>query len=170
MGNGGIRGERAITHPAPLFYLDGKGGDMSFFEQYKSPEWQKKRLEALDSAEFRCQRCFDGESQLNVHHKRYIKGRKVWDYDKNELEVLCDSCHQTVHVEKDRFNAFIASFPSEAIDEFYWLLLGFSSERTGAGGWSSHQDSPTNEYEARMIGFGIGAATAANKPIKIGGK
>lgn len=66
---------------------------MDFKDQYKHPMWQKKRLEALNDAGFMCQRCCGDEEQLHVHHKVYVKGRKIWEYAISELSVLCESCH-----------------------------------------------------------------------------
>lgn len=74
---------------------------ISWSEQYRHPLWQKKRLEAMTAADFVCQHCFDGETQLHVHHKRYVKGRMVWEYEINELEVLCEPCHEEAHAMKD---------------------------------------------------------------------
>ncbi|GAB1358854.1 hypothetical protein MASR1M31_06330 [Porphyromonadaceae bacterium] len=34
---------------------------------------------------------------LNVHHKRYIIGREIWDYNDNELITLCERCHRILH-------------------------------------------------------------------------
>ena len=38
---------------------------------------------------------------LNVHHKRYIIGREIWDYDDEELITLCQNCHQEIHSSLD---------------------------------------------------------------------
>lgn len=34
---------------------------------------------------------------LHVHHKCYIKGHKLWEYDDKYLITLCKKCHQTIH-------------------------------------------------------------------------
>lgn len=65
----------------------------SYAEQLRHPNWQKKRLEILSRDDFHCQLCFDGESPLHVHHKRYIKGRKPWEYDSRDLVTVCENCH-----------------------------------------------------------------------------
>lgn len=70
-------------------------------DQYKHPNWQKKRLEALDAAGFECDDCGTKEDQLHVHHRRYVKGRMIWEYTLDELEVLCADCHETAHKKKD---------------------------------------------------------------------
>ena len=104
---------------------------MNFFDQYKHPNWQKKRLEVLEAAEFTCERCSDSESQLHVHHKRYVKGRKIWDYDRTELAVLCDSCHSEVHAEKEVIQSLICAIPVEAIPEITALITHYCASVDG---------------------------------------
>lgn len=100
-------------------------------DQYKYPNWQKKRLEALEQAEFRCQRCFDGESQLQVHHKVYIKGRSIWDYANNELAVLCDSCHLFAHEEKTALNGILMQLHPDGMQEIIGLIIGYCNHVYG---------------------------------------
>lgn len=69
----------------------------TYSEQYRSPKWQKKRLEVLSAADFQCEDCGSKEDTLNVHHVIYHKGRDVWNYDNSELMVLCEGCHETRH-------------------------------------------------------------------------
>lgn len=104
---------------------------MNFFDQYQHPNWQKKRLEVLEAAEFTCERCFDSDTQLHVHHKRYIKGRKVWEYDREELSVLCDSCHATAHTEKEVLQALITLIPICAIPEITALIANYCADVDG---------------------------------------
>lgn len=66
---------------------------IDYLEQYKNPKWQKLRLKILERDKWCCQRCYDDESQLQVHHRRYIYGRKIWEYDKCDLVTLCNECH-----------------------------------------------------------------------------
>lgn len=35
---------------------------------------------------------------LNVHHKEYIKGRKPWEYENEQLLTLCEECHEIEHL------------------------------------------------------------------------
>jgi 5-methylcytosine-specific restriction endonuclease McrA len=72
-----------------------------FSDQYKHPNWQKKRLEILEHDKFTCCKCGDTESQLHVHHSSYIKGRMLWEYQTSELITLCEGCHELVHSVKD---------------------------------------------------------------------
>jgi len=129
-GNGRPTGASSLNGgvPDPINPLS-KGLSMEWKDQYKHPNWQRRRAEALESAEYKCQRCGDTETQLHVHHKRYIKGRMVWEYGTGELEVLCEPCHELSHAEKDALQEFIARLPSEAIPEILGLLLGYCEER-----------------------------------------
>lgn len=70
---------------------------MTYAEQLKHPNWQRRRLEALESSGFSCENCGDKETTLHVHHKRYIKGRMAWEYELEELSVLCEPCHESHH-------------------------------------------------------------------------
>lgn len=70
---------------------------MNFFDQYKHPEWQKKRLEVLSLREFTCQWCGAKDKQLHVHHPYYHKEKMVWEYSASLLQCLCDDCHEVAH-------------------------------------------------------------------------
>jgi len=69
-------------------------GKKSYSEKLKDPRWQKKRLEILNRDNWCCQKCYDAENTLHVHHMRYIAGRDPWDYDSNLLVTLCAECHE----------------------------------------------------------------------------
>jgi hypothetical protein len=71
--------------------------NLSYYAQLKHPKWQRKRLEVLELAGFRCAACQDAESTLHVHHKRYMKGRMAWEYESAELVALCEACHAAEH-------------------------------------------------------------------------
>lgn len=79
-----------------------KEDSSQFFRLYKHPQWQKRRLEVMQAAGFRCQRCRSSEETLNVHHISYLKDRKPWEYDDSELMCLCRGCHEKVHRQDER--------------------------------------------------------------------
>lgn len=68
-----------------------------FFELYRRPEWQKKRLEIMQAADFSCQECGNNTVTLNVHHRHYVKGAKPWEYKNHALVCLCEPCHKRRH-------------------------------------------------------------------------
>lgn len=94
--------EKAVLRPAlPMFLRPGWNGTdmgkMTYAEQLAHPNWQRKRLEVLEDAEWTCQGCGETEITLHVHHKRYVKGRMAWEYETDELQALCKDCHAKEH-------------------------------------------------------------------------
>ena len=65
-----------------------------FWEKYKDPRWQRKRLELMELAGFTCEDCGAKDKPLNVHHSVYHKGRNPWEYPNNLLRCVCEDCHQ----------------------------------------------------------------------------
>lgn len=104
---------------------------MEWKDQYKHPMWQKKRLEALEASEYTCQCCFDSESQLHVHHRQYFKGRRIWEYDNSELEVLCDCCHERAHDDMSILKSILARLPVDCVCEITALIKGYASIACG---------------------------------------
>ena len=100
----------------------------SYAEKLRDPRWQKKRLEVMSANEFHCEVCGDSESTLHVHHKEYFKGREVWDYEKEQLAVLCESCHESLHDKGDLLK-FVCSFASMDgpgnRDELAFFIAGY---------------------------------------------
>ena len=66
----------------------------AFWELYKDPRWQRKRLEVMSLAGFACEECGDTGTTLNVHHGYYEKGNAPWEYDNDTLHCLCEPCHK----------------------------------------------------------------------------
>ena len=70
---------------------------MRYRELLRHPKWQRRRLEIMERAEFRCEFCGNDKMELHVHHKRYETGRAPWDYPDDDLICLCGSCHFEEH-------------------------------------------------------------------------
>lgn len=92
---------------------DQGNGMQKYSDLLKDPRWQKTRLKKLEAAEWQCQKCYDDQTMLSVHHKRYIKGRMPWEYDECELVVLCQPCHEEEHVHKALREALLARMPAD---------------------------------------------------------
>jgi len=71
---------------------------MTYREQLKQPEWEKRRVEKLNSAGFKCEECGASNTTLEIHHIRYVWGRMAWQYTDEELKCLCDHCHEMKHI------------------------------------------------------------------------
>ena len=101
----------------------------TYSEKLKDPRWQKKRLEVMEYNDFCCEVCGDSKSTLHVHHNEYLKGREVWDYERDQLSVICDSCHEETHSKTD-FLKYVCSFanlegPGNSRDELAFLIAGY---------------------------------------------
>lgn len=68
---------------------------IAYADKLKDPRWQKKRLEVMGAAKFKCQLCADDKRTLAVHHPKYENGKEPWDYD--NLICLCEKCHTRFH-------------------------------------------------------------------------
>lgn len=66
---------------------------------YNHADWSRFRAEVIRLDGDRCVRCSRGHGDvvLQVHHKRYIAGRRPWEYPHSECETLCKGCHAEEH-------------------------------------------------------------------------
>lgn len=104
-------------------------GKMTYAEQLKHPNWQRKRLEVMEAAGFECQDCGDGDTTLNVHHRRYVKGRMVWEYEPHELACLCEPCHRQQHERRELLDLMLLADDGSALFQAIGLLGGFLDGR-----------------------------------------
>lgn len=161
--------EKAVFRPAlPSCYLPGitemQMNKMTYAEQLKHPNWQRKRLEALNLADFQCSDCGDKETTLHVHHKQYVKGRKAWEYEQGELQVLCENCHQHRHVAEENLQVLLKQdFREMSVTNFaYGFLSGFLSPFNEAA--KGFADSA---YQVEPNAFELGLAMAALGPTDL---
>lgn len=132
--------EKAVFRPAlPTCSMPGitemQMTKLTYAEQLKHPNWQRKRLEVLEHYRFTCFGCGSTEKTLHVHHKQYIKGRKAWEYELENFEALCEDCHKETHDHKELLDSIIAQFPSEMYGLLADLLVGFGEEHVDASLW-----------------------------------
>jgi predicted translin family RNA/ssDNA-binding protein len=73
---------------------DSKTDTSAFWQAYKDPRWQQRRLEVMQRFGFSCAVCLSSEKELHVHHKHYVTGRKPWEYEDHELLCVCKFCHE----------------------------------------------------------------------------
>ncbi len=97
---------------------------MEYWQLLKRPEWQKKRLEVLNNAKWECVNCGSKEDSLHVHHKQYFKDKKPWEYENDQLEVLCEKCHSVQHESLQCIKEIISL---SDVNEIYNFLVGYSN-------------------------------------------
>jgi hypothetical protein len=61
-----------------------------------SDEWWAFAKEVRENHPF-CAYCRRADVKLNVHHIFYDWNRKLWEYEPDEVMVLCESCHKEMH-------------------------------------------------------------------------
>jgi hypothetical protein len=69
-------------------------------QSYRRAEWVGFREENIRLHGGVCAKCSRGRSDnvvLQVHHKKYIPGRKPWEYPHDLCETLCKRCHAEEH-------------------------------------------------------------------------
>ena len=70
------------------------------YEEYlRSPQWARKRFQALKRARFRCGRCGQYRVGLEVHHLTY---EHLGHERARDLLVVCPPCHEEADRERDR--------------------------------------------------------------------
>jgi len=122
-------------------FRGGLGEDMAtkmtYREQLLHPNWQRRRLERLEAAGWKCSACLEKDRTLHVHHKRYVKGRLAWEYEDPELAVLCDECHDSAHETRDellRIMCYAETFSPAGITEADLVTLNAAFLFSAAGG------------------------------------
>ncbi len=95
-----------------------------FWEKYRDPRWQAKRLRIMERAGFKCEMCGDKEKTLNIHHGYYTRDTDPWDYWDDTLWCLCDLCHEQAgsikhdcHIELARINPVVMGIAFRMIYE-----------------------------------------------------
>lgn len=91
-----------------------------FYKKYiVSPQWKKKRKQALERANHKCEKC-NGTKELEVHHLTYDRlGRE----ELSDLLVVCKHCHpaedklRAQRTESDRYRKAINSFGGKKYGE-----------------------------------------------------
>ena len=93
-----------------------------------APEWQKKRLQLLDSANWTCGWCGNKRETLHVHHGYYRKGANPWDYADEYFHVLCHSCHETAEAERGEIHRVMGMIPPVRMFGLIERVVSFAAE------------------------------------------
>jgi hypothetical protein len=67
---------------------------------YSTDEWRKFRAEVIELDGQKCRRCNRSAAQdvvLQVHHLKYEKGKRPWEYPYSLCETICKGCHAKEH-------------------------------------------------------------------------
>ncbi|HEU4455742.1 MAG TPA: hypothetical protein VFR81_21945 [Longimicrobium sp.] len=61
-----------------------------------APEWAAVRLELFRARGPQCENCGRAD-RVEVHHRYYFAGHRVWEYELEDLLVFCRRCHAIMH-------------------------------------------------------------------------
>jgi hypothetical protein len=66
---------------------------------YSSKTWKEFSRGVIELDNFKCTHCgrTEQETTLQVHHKKYIRGCKPWEYATRDCETVCKGCHSSIH-------------------------------------------------------------------------
>ena len=84
----------------------------NYKEELQHPKWQKRRLQIMSLYDFKCFHCGDDSETLHVHHLRYRNNYlgerlKPWEYEDNDLQCLCDTCHTLIHLNQKKICTYM---------------------------------------------------------------
>lgn len=97
-----------------------------FWEKYRDPRWQKKRLQIMQRAGFKCETCGQ-EKTLNVHHGYYSRDMDPWDYPDDTLWCLCEDCHDIAGSRKHDCHIELARINPAFMEVVFLLIREFRS-------------------------------------------
>ena len=72
---------------------------ISYEKQLNDNNWIQK-VEEIKGIYKICQICRTSNN-LQVHHTKYIEGRKAWEYENEDLQLVCEKCHTEIHVSEE---------------------------------------------------------------------
>jgi transcription elongation factor Elf1 len=113
-----------------------------FFELYKHPNWQKRRLEIMEKSNFECLHCGTKDKTLNVHHLYYENGLKPWEYPDDSLICLCSDCHLELETKLKSLRKKISRISYLYIDEITGFVDGIFIKEMSDGDYSLYSFKP----------------------------
>ncbi|WP_241559281.1 HNH endonuclease [Lysinibacillus halotolerans] len=87
---------------------------------YKSREWMRLRLQALERDNYECQECKRKGRYRRaqcVHHLKEVKVVPILALTLSNLESLCNSCHNKMH---DRYGTIMVQQGKRFVNEEKW--------------------------------------------------
>ena len=70
---------------------------MKYKDKLKDPRWIEFRKRVYKKDGYKCTICGTKDRPLNAHHRFYKKGLEPWDYNIDDLDTLCNWCHESLH-------------------------------------------------------------------------
>lgn len=78
---------------------------VQYSEKLHGLEWREFRDRHKDRS---CAFCkTDDRTKLQLHHWFYESGKEPWEYDREDMVTLCNSCHYELHMCMNHFRRFV---------------------------------------------------------------
>lgn len=93
----------------------------TYSAKLRDPRWAEYRERVFYAYGQQCESCGESKpitSKNHIHHKRYHRGYEPWDYDLDDVCVLCPECHEEIHNAESSWRDLIRKSPS-------WLAFYF---------------------------------------------
>lgn len=94
---------------------------MKYADQLQTPQWFAFREQVLDVRGSECEDCHNVEAPLNIHHRHYDFERMAWEYEYDEVRVLCRDCHEGLHKRERQFCWVFENVDDETL---FYLMRG----------------------------------------------
>ena len=114
-----------------------------YWELLKDPRWQRKRLEVMERADFRCEDCHKKDKTLTVHHTYYEFGLDPWDYPTKHLRCLCEDCHKIAQFQYKQIKRLLGDMSPHTTERLllYATALAATDPRQDGDGYEFQFDN-----------------------------
>ena len=109
--------------------MEADMANKTYAEKLRDPRWQRRRLEILNRSSFTCEVCEASDKTLNVHHRLYRKGAEPWEYADDELQALCEECHEAHHALEAVLKKALAKLNIYELEQILGYARGMEARR-----------------------------------------
>lgn len=79
----------------------------SYAAQLQTDEWKQFARAVRKEKENGCAICRRADVETHVHHVFYDPSLKLWEYDHNDVMLLCAACHKEFHEQLNNFRRHV---------------------------------------------------------------
>lgn len=113
-----------------------------YARKLKTPQWAEFRerifSEDREFGEYPCEYCGDLTwGRYHAHHRGYVSGREPWQYNREEMSILCRRCHDDIHRWLKRIESAISGMDRRLASaiRFAGICFGHLSRDEGGHIW-----------------------------------
>lgn len=94
---------------------------------------------------------------LHVHHRFYRKGKEPWQYEMEDMMVICGTCHESIHENEMKWQIFCRTLPPWVASEFETavdMLLKLDPDKIAYIGAKLRGLAKTEHYQNQLERIG----------------